>query len=119
VVDRDIIKVTKISVDQNLDSFFEDTEVLTSELRPLGKYSEACAVNNLYFRNSIKGVFDFHPAPQKQYVIYLSGKTEITTSKEITRVFKAGDILLVEDIYGKGHKSSILEDGQALIITVT
>ncbi len=110
--------VTKILVDQNLDSYFEDEEVATNDLKILGRYSEAYKVSNMYFRNSIEGVYDFHLAPQKQYIIYLSGKTEITTSRGLTKIFKAGDILLVEDIYGKGHKSTILEDGQALIITV-
>ncbi len=114
---KDMVAITKISVNNELDSYFEDLEVITNDLKPLGKYSEAYMVKNMYFRNSLEEVYDFHPAPQKQYIIYLSGKTKIETSRGESRIFKAGDILLVEDIYGKGHKSSILENGKALVIT--
>jgi hypothetical protein len=115
---NDLIKITKILVDQNLDSYFEDVEIPTSSVKPLGKYSAAFKVKDMYFRNSIKGIFELHPAPQKQYIVYLSGKAEITTSKGITKVFRSGDILLAEDINGRGHKSTILEEGKVLIITV-
>jgi hypothetical protein len=113
----DFIKITRILVDTNLDSYFEESEIPTNNLKYLGKYSDAHKVQDLYFRNSIEEVYDFHPAPQKQYIIYLSGKAEITTSKGETKTFIAGDILSVEDNYGKGHKSSIIEEGKALIIT--
>jgi hypothetical protein len=111
------IKITELLVDENLDSYFKEVTIPTTQLTELGNYSSAFKVNDMFFRNSLKGILDFHPAPQKQYIIYLSGKVEITTSKGITKTFKAGDILLANDISGKGHKSHILEEGTALILT--
>ena len=116
--DDNSMKITRILVNSNQDSYFEDSKVETNDLRPLGRYSSAYPVKDLYFRQSLKGTYDFHPAPQKQYIIYLSGEVEITTSTGRTKTFNAGDVLLVEDTYGKGHKSTILKDGRALVITM-
>ncbi|MFW9310935.1 hypothetical protein ACN9OS_11495, partial [Glaesserella parasuis] len=49
--------------------------------------------------------YNFHNAPQKQYIILLDGEIEIETSVGEKRRFKGGEILLVEDTTGKGHKT--------------
>lgn len=46
---------------------------------------------------------DWHPAPQRQFVIILSGALEIGFEDGSKKVFKAGDARLVEDTTGKGH----------------
>jgi len=46
---------------------------------------------------------DWHPAPQRQFVIILSGALEIGFEDGTTKVFGAGDARLVEDTTGKGH----------------
>jgi hypothetical protein len=114
---QDFVKIIKLSVDENNDSHFEELSIPTSDLKPLGKYSKPLEVKQMYFRNSLESVYDFHPAPRQQYIIYLSGKAEIMTSKGEKRTFGAGDILLAADCTGKGHKSIILEEGQAIIVT--
>ena len=45
----------------------------------------------------------WHPAPQRQFVIILSGQLEIGFEDGSTRVFGPGDARLVEDTTGKGH----------------
>ena len=47
---------------------------------------------------------DWHPAPRKQYVIHLDGDAQITASDGEVRIIKAGEIMLVEDVNGKGHR---------------
>ena len=49
-------------------------------------------------------------APQKQFIILLDGEIEIETSLGVKRRFKAGDVLLVEDVEGKGHKTRNLRE---------
>lgn len=116
---QDFVMVTKLSVDGDMDSYFEDIMIPTVDLKPLGKYSDPVEVKQLYFRNSLaKSNYDLHPAPKQQFIIYLSGKAEITTSKGEKRIFKSGDILLAADMVGKGHISNILEAGQAIIVTL-
>lgn len=116
---QEFVRVTKLSVNDEMDSYFEDIMMPTADVKPLGKYSDPVEVKQLYFRNSLAGsIYDLHPAPKQQFIIYLSGKAEITTSKGEKRILEAGDILLAADITGKGHKSSIREAGQALVITL-
>jgi hypothetical protein len=50
------------------------------------------------------GVVDFHPAPQRQFVTLLSGSTQLVTSDGTSMPFRAGDLLFVEDVVGKGHR---------------
>ena len=49
--------------------------------------------------------YDWHNAPERQYVIMLQGEVEIETSDGTMRRLGAGDILLAEDTTGKGHRS--------------
>lgn len=58
----------------------------------------------------VKPSYDFHNALQRQYIILQDGKIEIETSKGEKRIFKGGDILLMEDVEGKGHKTRNLVD---------
>ncbi len=46
-------------------------------------------------------------APQKQYIVLLDGGVEIETSLGEKRKFQTGEILLLEDTTGKGHKTKI------------
>ena len=64
---------------------------------------------------------DWHPAPKRQFFCCLSGEFEFTASDGETRVYRAGDVFLLEDTWGKGHKSRITseEDFVAAIIQLT
>jgi quercetin dioxygenase-like cupin family protein len=46
---------------------------------------------------------DFHNAPRRQYVAVLSGQMEIETGDGSKRALVAGDVLVAEDLTGKGH----------------
>ena len=59
---------------------------------------------NIKFGIRTPGVVqDWHPAPQRQFVIILSGHLEIGFEDGSKKVFGPGDARLVEDITGKGH----------------
>jgi quercetin dioxygenase-like cupin family protein len=46
---------------------------------------------------------DFHNAPRRQYVVMMSGALEIEISDGTTRHLVPGDVLVAEDLTGKGH----------------
>jgi len=46
---------------------------------------------------------DFHNAPRRQYVVVMSGAMEIEISDGTTRQLVPGDVLVAEDLTGKGH----------------
>jgi quercetin dioxygenase-like cupin family protein len=54
--------------------------------------------------------YDWHPAPEKQFVITLSGTLEFVTPDRETFVVRPGDILLAEDNAGRGHKWRLIDD---------
>jgi quercetin dioxygenase-like cupin family protein len=54
--------------------------------------------------------YDWHPDPEPQYVITLSGTLEFTTPSGETFVLRPGDVLLAEDNAGTGHKWRLIDD---------
>lgn len=102
--------VTRIYSDTNGDSHFEDINIPLKNDGDIGFLSQEQAVKGIIFREVNPSYnYDFHNAPQRQYIILLDGGVEIETSLGDKRIFKTGEILLVEDISGKGYRTKNLE----------
>jgi uncharacterized cupin superfamily protein len=97
---------TRIYSDKNGESHFEVVEIPLKDFGDVGFLSEGQKVKNLQFReNSGDYYWDFHNPASRQFIILLDGEIEITTSLGEVRRFTAGDILLVEDTDGRGHRT--------------
>lgn len=59
---------------------------------------------------------DWHHAPQRQFVILLSGELEVGIGDGSKRVFTAGDMLLAEDLTGQGHITASRGDRRMLFV---
>jgi hypothetical protein len=98
------IKVTRIYTGADGQTHAQELDVT---LKPgSSELSEMIKVTGLQFRRTPPNYFvDWHPAPQRQYVITLSGRgeVELTGGKKIA--LTPGHILLAEDVTGKGHIS--------------
>lgn len=104
------MKITRIFSDEKGGSHFEDIEIPLTDQGEIGFLSEDVEVKKLQLRKvSADYDYDFHHAPQRQYIVLLDGGVEIETSLGEIRQFQTGEILLVEDITGKGHKTKNLE----------
>ena len=104
------MKITRIFSDEEGESYFEDLEIPLIDQGEIGYLSENFEVKRLQFRKvSADYDYDFHHAPQKQFIVLLDGGVEIETSLGELRRFQTGEILLVEDTVGKGHKTRNLE----------
>ncbi len=104
------MKITRIFSDENGDSHFENLEIPLIDQGNIGFLSKNIDVKKLQFRKvSADYDYDFHCAPQKQFIVLLDGGIEIETSLGEIRESQTGEILLVEDISGKGHKTKNLE----------
>lgn len=113
-------KVTELYTGVDSKSYFKDVIIETPVVHPLGSYSNGVKVTQLQFRESQPNAkFDWHTAPQKQYVIYLEGEVQVQASNGETRVFKPGDILLANDLTGKGHITTTLTNGRSIVITTS
>lgn len=98
--------LTRVYSDAVGESHFEDVIVPLVEAGNIGRLSAAIPAKAVVFRE-VEPTYDwnFHTAPEKQYIILLDGEIEIETSLGDKRIFKAGEVLLMEDTTGKGHKT--------------
>lgn len=104
-------KITRIYTDEHGDSHFEDRLVALHDAGPIGFLSPSEKVATLMFRKVASNYdYDFHNAPARQYIALLDGGIEIENSLGEIRRFATGDVLLVEDTTGKGHRSRNLQD---------
>lgn len=112
------MKIINLFTKSDQKSYFEAVDAGTSMQQELGRYSEPKPVSGLIFREFKAGeFFDWHNAPQPQYIVYLEGEVEVETSGGEKRVFKPGDILFASDLTGAGHITRTLTNGRSLIIT--
>lgn len=115
-----MINIVRIYSDMNGDSHFEDISIPLKVGGTIGYLSDKIPVKEVIFREVEPAYdYDFHTAPQRQYIILLDGAIEIETSLGNKRQFKAGEILLVEDTEGKGHKTRNLQPIRRKSIFIT
>src|ERR1017187_8551518 len=104
--EREKMRIHNLYTDAQGETHFRDIEVEWVEERPGGKLSRRLPATGIIFRQTGGDYdLDWHPAPRRQYIINLDGGVQITASNGETRVIGAGEVLLVEDITGKGHLS--------------
>ena len=98
------MKIHRLFADRNGESHFETVEIPLTESSRAGRLSARMPATGIIFREVLPDYdLDWHPAPRRQYII------KITASDGETRKIGAGEILLVEDTWGKGHLSKALD----------
>ena len=100
------MRIHNLYCDASGESHWRDVEVEWVEERNSSKLSARLPANGIIFRET-SGDYDlsWHPAPRRQYIINLDGGVQITASDGEARTIGAGEVVLVEDITGKGHLS--------------
>jgi hypothetical protein len=102
-------------VDDQIDFFLADY----APPAPPISISEATPGGGVVFLSSPSGWFgDFHPAPRRQLMFLLSGELEVQVSDGETRRFGPGAVLLVEDTFGRGHRSRVIGAGRAYMAAI-
>jgi len=100
---------------------FRDEEIdLTSAHGGVLSTAIMNATGMLFRCNSADYSLDWHPAPRKAFSINLKGAVEVTASDGEARVFGPGDIMLADDMGGKGHLSNAVgtEERVCLFVNV-
>ncbi|TYO96117.1 hypothetical protein EDC39_11564 [Geothermobacter ehrlichii] len=107
---QETMRVTRLYTGDDGESRFEDIEVELADAGPIGFLSPAVPVGRLIFRLTDGDYdYDWHNAPERQYVIMLEGEVDIEAGSGEVRRFGPGDILLVEDVDGRGHRSRAVD----------
>lgn len=101
-----MIRIHNVYATPDGESHFRDIKIDWVEDGPAGKLSQRLAATGVIFRVT-PGDYDYgwHHAPRRQYIVNLDAGVEITVSDGETRTIGAGEVLLVEDTFGKGHVS--------------
>ena len=82
--------------------------------------AELKSATGIVFRVSQPGHFwDWHPAPRRQYVITLQGEGEIGLEDGTLYRLRAGDVILAEDLTGKGHTTRVVSEVPRILATVS
>ena len=100
------MRVHNIYADADGVSHFRDIEIDWVETVRASKRSKVYPVTGLVFRqNDGDYALDWHPSPRRQFVVNLDAGVKITVGDGEVRTIGAGEVLLVEDMNGKGHLS--------------
>ena len=106
------MRIHNLYEDEDGQSHFRDIEVEWTSEGPGGKLSDRLPATGIIFRQVPPTYeLDWHSAPRRQYIINQDAGEQITASDGEARVIGAGEVVLVEDISGKGHLSKAI-DGQ-------
>ena len=93
--------IARIYTGQDGQTHFEDLPL------PAAEESRDVALRagaNLAFRCFPADYFsDWHTAPRRQYIFILGGHMEIGIGDGTTRRFGPGDVVLADDLTGRGH----------------
>lgn len=118
------MRYTRLYSDAKGESHFEDMELETKEASfappaPPLKVSEAIPSSTFSILCADPGWFgDWHPVPKRQFMLYLQGEVEAEASDGEVRRFGPGSMTLVEDTTGKGHRSRVVGDKEAILAVV-
>ena len=100
------MQITRIACMNDGASAFENVEIELNDSGAIGSLSKPYPVSSVLFRETPPDYdFDWHPAPHRQYIILLDGEIEIESGMGEKRRFRGGDILLLEDTWGSGHRT--------------
>jgi quercetin dioxygenase-like cupin family protein len=93
------MKVVRIYTDADNQTHFQEVDLDTFATLSAQVGTGPVRLN----QGPARSAMDFHNAPRRQYVVMLSGQMEIEIGDGTKRVLDPGDILVAEDLTGKGH----------------
>src|SRR4029077_11837765 len=92
--------IVRIYTGQDGQTHFEDLPLPADESRNVALQADAHVV---FRRFPADYSSDWHTAPRRQYIFILEGQMEIGIGDGTTRRFGPGDVVLADDLTGRGH----------------
>jgi quercetin dioxygenase-like cupin family protein len=116
------MKYTRLYADSDGETHFEDVEVEfgDGQIRsggPVVGLSAPQKTSDCFFAERGDTSFrDYHPTPRKQWFVRLAGVGEFGASDGEVRQFKAGDVVLLDDMNSKGYITRAVELGNIMFV---
>lgn len=105
------MKITHVYTGSDDRTHFDEIDIALSDAGEIGRLSEIVPATGIIFRETDADYdYDWHPAPCRQFVVLLEGAIEIEVGDGEKRRFEGGDVLLLEDTSGKGHRTRTVDD---------
>lgn len=110
---------TRLYTGPDGETHFEDVDMktsvrtLTDKVPPLTLSELFLGTGVFFMHTQVTAEFqdpEFHISPQKMMIIQLTGTSIQECSDGTVRVFHPGDVALLEDTTGKGHRSRHIGD---------
>lgn len=112
------MQVVRLYTGDDGEAHFEDLEIPYEKIADAER-SAVQSATGIQFRRAPVGHFqDFHPAPRTQYIITLEGKAEIGLGDGTKRIFNPGDVMLADDLTGRGHTTASVGDCPRVSIAI-
>ena len=93
-------------------------EEMDAPTAPVGQAPFEPATGVSFRRSGPGHVMDWHNAPRRQYVITLAGQAEIELGDGTVMRVSPGDVLLAEDLTGKGHITRVVGDEARISVAI-
>lgn len=76
------------------------------------------ADNSVFLELPIGWYGDWHPTPVRQWLILMTGSCEFEVGDGERIICKAGDVIMLDDLIGKGHQTRVLGDESVRIAAI-
>lgn len=104
------MKVTRVYTGADGQSHFDEIEVESEKLQP---------GDGIIFRQVPSAYLNsWHRAPRRQYIINLSGESEVEVGDGTKRRLGPGEIYLADDTTGQGHISRAIGNQPRIFVTI-
>lgn len=108
------MKLTRFHTNEHRVSVFSEITLALPHSRSDAGWtfhlSEAIGAVNVLFVELPAGLDqDWHPAPNRQFVIVLSGRLEVEVASGERRRWGPGEVFLADDTSGQGHLTRVLD----------
>lgn len=110
------MRLTILTEDGTGESHFVDATIdlaATSFAPPAPPLELSAPVEDaraIFFRIPPGWFGDWHPTPCRQYYVQTTGVLEVQVSDGEVRRFRPGDVVIVEDLAGRGHITRVVGD---------
>lgn len=118
------IEYLRIFADEEGCSHFE-TKTIDLEAKdyappapPLNTSNVESADNSVFLELPVGWYGDWHPTPVRQWLILMTGKCEFEAGDGERVIRKAGDVVMLDDLTGKGHQTRVLGDESVLMAAI-
>jgi hypothetical protein len=104
------MKIVRVYADERGETHFGEVNIELADAGPIGLLSRPVTAKSVIFRKNHRDYdYDWHTAPQRQLIVLRDGAIELEVSDGSRRTVRGGDILLMEDVTGRGHRTRNVE----------